>query len=135
MEQLALHRGRDLPIWKLIDAVVSWAFAQCRLEWRDGSVCRVEGTGACWVFIKAKFSQFIYGRYPEAERWRVDLVFAMALAGLVPLMVPSIPGKFWSAAYTFFVFPIIAFWLLVGSGRGGDAGIVDAVGLLLAATA
>ena len=68
-----------------------------------------EGTGACWPFITAKFGQFIYGRYPDAERWRVNLVYALAVAGLVPLMIPQIPGKFLSAVYTLFVFPIIAF--------------------------
>ena len=29
--------------------------------------------GACWVFVKARFGQFMYGLYPPAERWRVDL--------------------------------------------------------------
>jgi general L-amino acid transport system permease protein len=46
-------------------------------------------------------------------------------------MVPQIPGKFLSAVYTLFIFPVIAFWLLTGSG-GSGAGIVDAVGLVLA---
>ena len=56
----------------------------------------------------------------------------MAVAGLVPLMVPQIPGKALSAGYTLFIFPIIAFWLLVGSAGGCGAGVLDAVGLVLA---
>ena len=94
----------------------------------DGAACRVEGTGACWVFIKAKIGQFIYGRYPDAERWRVNLVFALAVAGLFPLMVPQIPGKASSAVYTFFIFPVIAFWLLVGGAGGVGTGLLDAAG-------
>src|SRR5258705_12720314 len=26
--------------------------------------------GACWPFVAAKFRQFMYGFYPEAEQWR-----------------------------------------------------------------
>ena len=34
----------------------------------------VPGTGACWAFVEAKFGQFMYGRYPIDERWRVNLI-------------------------------------------------------------
>src|SRR4051812_14983595 len=33
--------------------------------------------GACWPFIAAKFSQFMYGFYPEDQQWRVVLTYAM----------------------------------------------------------
>ena len=29
--------------------------------------------GACWAFVESRFSQFIFGRYPLEERWRVIL--------------------------------------------------------------
>jgi len=118
-------------MWRLLDGAVSWGVVNAVWSGDDGAACRVEGSGACWVFIKAKIGQFVYGRYPEAERWRVDLVFAMAIAGLAPLMVPQIPGKTWSAGFTFLVFPVVAFWLLVGSAPGPDAGVLDAAGLAL----
>lgn len=119
-------------LWRLIDGVISWGVVNAVWSGDDGSACRVEGSGACWVFIKAKIGQFIYGRYPDEERWRVDLVFVMAIAGLVPLMVPRIPGKAWSSGYTLFIFPVIAFWLLTGSAPNASAGLLDAVGLALA---
>ena len=119
-------------IWQLIDGIVSWGIIHAVWSGEDGSACRVEGSGACWVFVRAKIGQFIYGRYPEGLRWRVDLVFVMALAGLLPLMIPRIPGKAWSAAYTFFIFPVIAFWLLTGSASGPGAGPIDLLGLGLA---
>ena len=115
-------------IWKLLDGIASWGIFHAVWSGEDGSACRVEGSGACWIFIKAKIGQFIYGRYPEGLRWRVDLVFVMALAGLLPLMIPRIPGKAWSAAYTFFIFPVIAFWLLTGSASGPGAGSIDLLG-------
>ena len=40
--------------------------------------------------------------------------------GLVPLMIPSVPGKVWNAVYVFAVFPVLAFFLLVG-GMFGSA--------------
>src|ERR1700730_953602 len=63
-------------IWKLIDGVVSWGIINAVWSGDSGEACKIEGSGACWAFIKAKFSQFVYGRYPDEERWRVDLVFA-----------------------------------------------------------
>jgi general L-amino acid transport system permease protein len=118
--------------WKLIGGVVSWGIVNAVWTGDSGEACRAEGSGACWAFIKAKFSQFVYGRYPETERWRVDLVFVMALAGLVPLMVPRIPYKAVSAGFTFFIFPVIAFWLLAGGTPSRGAGLLDAAGLALA---
>ena len=115
-------------LFRLIEGIVSWAFVNAVWTGDSGEACK-EASGACWIFIKAKFGQFVYGRYPEEERWRVDLVFALAIAGLFPLMVPQIPGKAWSAGFTFLIFPVIAFWLLVGGAGGPDAGLLDAVGL------
>jgi general L-amino acid transport system permease protein len=119
-------------VWRLVDGVVSWGIVNAVWSGDSGEACKAEGGGACWVFIKAKLSQFIYGRYPDEERWRVDLVFAMAVAGLFPLMVPQIPGKALSTGFTFFIFPVIAFWLLTGSAVVPEAGVLDAVGLVLA---
>jgi len=119
-------------IWKLFDGIISWGIVHAVWSGDDGSACRAEGSGACWVFIKAKIGQFIYGRYPEEERWRVNGVFILAGAGLLPLMVPRIPGKIWSAAYTLIIFPVIAFWLLTGSASAPGAGLLDLLGLCLA---
>ena len=33
--------------------------------------------GACWAFIWDKINYFIYGSYPIAERWRVNIFFAL----------------------------------------------------------
>ena len=119
-------------IWRLVDGIVTWGVIHAVWSGDGGEACRAEGSGACWAFVKAKFGQFVYGRYPEEERWRVDLVFVMALAGLAPLMVPPLPGKALAAGYTFVVFPVIAFWLLTGSQSAPGAGLLDALGLILA---
>ena len=42
------------------------------------------GTGACWTYIKVWFRRFMYGMYPNAEQWRINLSFiALALLGSV----------------------------------------------------
>ncbi len=74
--------------------------------------------GACWPFIRAKFSQFIYGFYPDSERWRADLTFVLGAAVLVPLLIPRVPYKMANAVLAFGVFPLIAYFLLVGGAFG-----------------
>jgi general L-amino acid transport system permease protein len=103
-------------IWQLAATLFSWGVLHATWQGRDGSDCH-EG-GACWPFAQAWFGQFLYGRYPDAERWRVNLTYALAIAGLVPLMVPQIPGKLWSSLYVLVVFPVLAVTLLSGGVLG-----------------
>jgi general L-amino acid transport system permease protein len=99
-------------IWQLVATLFAWGVLHATWQGQDGSDCR--GGGACWPFASAWFGQFLYGRYPDAERWRVNLTYALAIAGLVPLMVPQIPGKVWSSLYLLVVFPVLAVILLPG---------------------
>ena len=85
----------------------------------DGSACNEPDVGACWPFVTHKLGLFMYGRYPATERWRVDLTYVLALAGLVPLMIPRVPGKLWTSLYLLVAFPIVGFVLV----RGGMPGL------------
>ena len=122
-------------VYKALSSFTNWAFISAVWTGNDGAACSVEGAGACWPFIKAKYQQFLYGRYPEAERWRVNLTYVFAVAGLVALMVPRIPGKALSAVFTLFVFPIIAYWLLTGSSPSNGFDVWDGLGFLFLAVA
>jgi general L-amino acid transport system permease protein len=97
----------------LIDAV--WTGAS-RVDCLPETVGRE--VGACWPFIKAKFGQFMYGFYPAEEAWRVDLTYLTGAALLAPLLIPSVPGKRLNAILFFGVFPVVAFFLLVGGVLG-----------------
>ncbi len=103
--------------------------------WRgtDRNACLAENAGhvvgACWPYIQAKFSQFIYGFYPEPERWRVNLTFILAAVLLFPLLIPRLPAKGLNAGLFFVAFPIVAFFLLHGGGLGGF-GVSWTAGLL-----
>jgi len=74
--------------------------------------------GACWPFIKAKLPQLMYGFYPEAERWRVDLTYALGAVLLIPLLIPRLPYKSANAVLFFGLFPFVGFFLLVGGTFG-----------------
>jgi general L-amino acid transport system permease protein len=74
--------------------------------------------GACWPFVAAKFQQFMYGFYPDDQLWRVKLTYALAIVLLVPLLIPRVPYKAANAIAFFGVFPVVAFFLLVGGVFG-----------------
>jgi general L-amino acid transport system permease protein len=74
--------------------------------------------GACWPFVAAKFDQFMYGFYPEAGHWRVNLTYALGAMLLAPLLMPRLPYKAANAILFFGIFPVVAFLLLVGGAFG-----------------
>jgi general L-amino acid transport system permease protein len=76
--------------------------------------CLGAGAGACWPFIGAKLNLFLYGFYPRAEQWRVDLTAVLGAALLAPLLLPRLPYKRANALAFFGVYPVVAFFLLVG---------------------
>ena len=68
---------------------------------------------ACWAFVKSRLQLFIYGFYPQAERWRVQLSFVLLIFAILPVLYDKLPGRrhwFWYVV----AFPFIAGWLLVG---------------------
>lgn len=107
-----------LLILLAVPPLLNWAFFSAVWDGENRDVCVSTEAGACWAFVKAKFAQFIYGRYPLGERWRVDLVFVLLAAGLIPMLIPSVPRKGLNALYLFAIFPVIAFILLIGGFFG-----------------
>lgn len=80
--------------------------------------CRVENVGACWAYISSEIEFFIYGFYPMAEYWRVNIVFAMLAVLVVPLLWPRAPFKAINAVLFFVVFPVVSVILLAGGMFG-----------------
>ncbi len=93
--------------------VVRFLIVDAVWQGMDASACQGAG-GACWPFVQAKFGQFIYGTYPEALRWRPDLVFVLGALLLAPLLAPAAPLKRINALLFFGIYPIVAFVLLTG---------------------
>lgn len=105
-------------IWILIPPVIKWAFIDA--DWNGTSRDACTSGGACWVFIKVRFSQFMYGFYPEHLRWRVDLTVLLAIAGSIPLFLKAMPRKLPYGLAFGLIYPIVA-WVLLFGGMFGLA--------------
>jgi len=68
----------DLLSWAVFDAV-----------WSGNSARACEGhDAACWVFIRLRFEQLLYGPYPASERWRVGIVAMLAVFAIGLMLMP-----------------------------------------------
>jgi len=110
-------------LWFTVVPAVKFLLVDAVWRGTDRNACLAENAGhvvgACWPFVEAKFAQFIYGFYPEAEQWRVNLTFLLAALLLLPLLMPRLPAKGLNAGLFFIAFPVVAFFLLHGGGLGG----------------
>ncbi len=103
-------------VYLVIPPVVDWAFLKADLSGDSRDACT--SGGACWVFINVRIEQFMYGFYPAEERWRVNLTFGLLLVTIVPMMFERMPGRKWLALFVLFIFPVIAYYLLLGGSFG-----------------
>jgi general L-amino acid transport system permease protein len=112
-----------LLLWFTVIPAVRFLLVDAVWHGIDRNACLSENAGhavgACWPFVQAKFNQFIYGFYPEPERWRVNLTFIIAVLLLLPLLIPRLPAKSLNAGLFFIAFPVVAFFLLHGGGLDG----------------
>jgi general L-amino acid transport system permease protein len=109
-------------IWLIVPPLVRFLIIDAVWDGAGRDDCLPEKVGrevgACWPFIQAKFSQLVYGFYPPDQYWRVNLTFALGAALLIPLLIPPVPYKTLNAVLFFAVFPIVAFFLLLGGVFG-----------------
>jgi general L-amino acid transport system permease protein len=112
-----------LLIWFTVIPALRFLLVDAVWQGTDRNACLAENAGhpvgACWPYIGAKINQFIYGFYPEAERWRVNLTFFLAAVLLLPLLIPRLPAKNLNAGLFFIAFPVVAFFLLHGGRLEG----------------
>jgi general L-amino acid transport system permease protein len=103
-------------IYLLVPPTISWTLINADFRGDSREAC--DSGGACWVFINARLSQFMYGFYPEAERWRIDSTFILLVVLMVPMFIESFRHKAWLGAFILFVYPVIGFYLLAGGSFG-----------------
>ena len=97
-----------LLTWGLFDAV--WQADSRKDCWAQMDV--PEG-GACWAFITDRFRVFIYGFYPEGERWRVNLSFVLFVIAALYALYDRMPARRYGLWYCL-AFPFLVGWLLFG---------------------
>ena len=105
---LIIMTGIPLLNWLVIDAYWSGTTpADCP-----------DKTAACWPFIRVRFDQFMYGLYPEAERWRVNLGLGLIILSALPLFIPRFPAKRWLVPALIITWPLIGTVLFLGGHSG-----------------
>lgn len=104
--------------WTFFNAIWSGTNRTACLTTEQGGELPAGWSGACWAYVRANFGQFMFGRYPIDERWRVILTGILFFALLAPLLMPRAPYKRANAVLFFVVFPIVAFFLLLGGYFG-----------------
>ncbi len=118
-------------LYVIIPPIVNFLFIDAQFTGTDRAACATEaqagGTqpdgwfGACWAYIGAYGNQLIYGRYPDAEQWRVDLAALFFFGSLVPLLMPSLPYKRENLLFAVIVSPIAILILLTGGNFGVES--------------
>ena len=118
-----------LLLWT-IPPVVRFLFIDAVWSGADREACLISPerpeVGACWAFVRERFAYFIYGSYPIAERWRVDLFFALLTLGAGWLLWLDAPRRDVGAVYFFVVLPFVSYallsgWPLVGLAKADTA--------------
>jgi general L-amino acid transport system permease protein len=107
------------PIVAYLTVDSTWSFPPEVEAGRQPSSADCAPGGMCWLFIRSRIGQFMFGFYPPDLWWRPILVFAMFVVGAYGLLAGRVKNKKPFAIYLFAVFPFIAFWLLYG-GLGLD---------------
>jgi general L-amino acid transport system permease protein len=102
----------------IVPPLIKFLFIDAVWSGTDRDACTITAArpvvGACWAFVRDRFSYFVYGSYPIPQRWRVDIFFAMLAVGIVWLAWLKAPRRDIGAIYFFVLLPIVSFILLLG---------------------
>ena len=117
-------------IIKSTPPIFSWFIADASFAGDSKDVC--SGTGACWTYIKVWFRRFLYGMYPNAEQWRINLSFiALALLGSVGYFATEKFKKYLTLYYVV-IYPFIAFLFIFFFISGGPVFFDFSYGIIAA---
>ena len=102
---------------KSLPPLLSWFFIDANFSGDSKDACT--GSGACWAYIKTWFNRFMYGMYPNAEQWRINLSFiSLAFLGSVGFFASEKLKKYLTLYYVV-IYPIIAFLFIFFFISGG----------------
>jgi len=116
-------------LWRTLVPLIDWMFVDATYAGTSRADCI--NPGACWVFIHARFGQFMYGLYPPAERWRVDLAGIILVATLALLFWKALPARRAAAIAALIILPPLGVWLLAGGFGLPEVETRDWGGLML----
>ena len=97
---------------KYVPSLLNWTFFDANFIGNTKEDCT--GDGACWIFVKVWFNRFMYGMYPDAEQWRINLSFLVLLASIGSIFIFPLKFKNYIILFLLFIFPVIALNLISG---------------------
>ena len=116
-------------LWQIVPPALRWLFADAVWSGNDSAACKTttadgeiaDAPGACWLFIKARLVQILFGLYFSSnpdQLWRPMAMFALLVAGIGLLSWPAFRHKLALGAFMILVFPFIAVALVHGEWLG-----------------
>jgi general L-amino acid transport system permease protein len=103
--------------WLVVPKLWAWSVTDATWSAADRSTC--SGGGACWIFIRARLNELLYGGYPAPQTWRVDLCAASLFALIALSAWAGNPFRRAAIMALVIAFPPLSFLVL----RGGFAGL------------
>jgi general L-amino acid transport system permease protein len=94
--------------WAVLDAV--WSGSSAR------DCANVDA--ACWLFIKLRLKQILFGFYPAAQQWRILVCGAVGLVSTTVISLPWFRYKILGGLAVAILFPLFAGLLLYGGTLG-----------------
>lgn len=91
---------------------------------------KVGHDGACWAGVIVWSNNYIYGRYPDVEQWRVNLGLLILAVWLAPFWFDKVKAKIAVGMSAVLMYPFLAAQLFLG----GSAGIFMQVMVSIALT-
>jgi general L-amino acid transport system permease protein len=106
-------------VYVVVPPIINFFFIDAVWTGSDREACREDvigrPVGACWAYVIDRINYFVYGSYPAADRWRVNIFFVLLAVGVVWMLWLDAPRRALGAIYFFVVFPVLAYLLLAGS--------------------
>jgi len=103
-------------IIKSIPPLLNWFILDANFIGNSKDDCT--GDGACWVFIKVWFNRFMYGLYPDAEQWRINMAFLILFIIVGVSFFVSSKLKKYFILFLIFVYPFLGIELISGGSFG-----------------
>ncbi|MCX6129286.1 MAG: amino acid ABC transporter permease [Proteobacteria bacterium] len=105
-----------LGVLYLVWPAFVWLFIKAQYVGVDRSSCT--GEGACWVFVRQRLGQFIFGFYEPSEVWRPLLIALAWILAAIPLIWKNCPARKVSSLVALFGLPILSWFVLRGGWLG-----------------
>ncbi|OYU49281.1 MAG: amino acid ABC transporter permease [Rhizobiales bacterium PAR1] len=119
---IALTVVAALVAWWLIPGFVKFLITDAVWTGSDREACLAKGgvlPGACWAFVKDRWTFMIYGFFPVEGYWRVNLFFLLGAIGLTWMLWLNAPRRDLGLIFFLVILPLTVYGLLSGNNPVG----------------